>query len=191
MTKLPSPDQRSTRFIFTPFCLTCQAFQAQGIVRFGYSSVMKQILNELVRQDLNIVQLPCPESQLGGYAVGLKRQPKGIRDYDTQEFRSLCDKLAGEVVCMIKGIIANGFQVVGILGIEFSPSCSVKLQYTNKGTIRRPGHFICALQKLLRANGICIPFVGINRRGIGPTIRRIRELCITATQEQVCLFAER
>ena len=70
----------------------------------------------------------------------------------------------------------NGFEVVGILGLEYSPSCSVSLQYSRQGTTHQPGHFIAALQKKLAAANIQIPFVGINRRGINASIERIRKL---------------
>lgn len=177
MTKeIKYPDQRSKRFVFVPFCLTCQAFQARGIVRFGFSSVIKPILDELVKLDLNIVQMPCPESQFGGYEKGLSRKPKSIEEYNTPEFLAICDNAAQEIVQMIKAIIANGFEVVAIVGLEYSPSCSTDLQYSRKGTTHQPGYFIAALKEKLEASGIKIPFIGINRRGINASLKRIRAL---------------
>ncbi|MBU4205022.1 hypothetical protein KKE19_03445 [Patescibacteria group bacterium] len=176
MTEIKYPDQRSKRFIFVPFCLLCQAFQARGIVRFGFSSVIKPIFDELLKHDLNIIQMPCPESRLGGYEKGLQRGPRGIEDYNTPEFLAICDVAANEVLQMIKAIINNGFEVVGILGLEYSPSCSVLLQYSNKGTTHHSGHFIAALQRKLRTEQIKVPFIGINRRGIKASIKKIREL---------------
>jgi len=71
--EIKTPDERSKKFIFIPFCLICQAFQAQGIVRYGYSAVIKPIIDEILRLNINIIQMPCPESQLGGYERSLKR----------------------------------------------------------------------------------------------------------------------
>jgi len=176
MTKLKYPDQRSKRFVFIPFCLICQAFQARGIVRLGFSSVINPIMDEIFDNDVNIIQMPCPESQLGGMEEGLKRDPKSLKGYDTPEFLSLCDGLADQVVSQIKAIIANDFEVLAILGIEFSPSCSVSLQYSNQGVFHQAGHFIEVLKRKLKKEKIDIPFLGINRRGIRSSVKRLHEL---------------
>lgn len=168
-------DQRSKKFIFVPFCLICQVFQAQGIVRYGYRAVIKPIVEEILRHDLNIIQMPCPESQLGGYEKGLKRRPKGIEQYDMPEFREVCHRLASETVKMIKGILANGYEIVAILGMEYSPSCATKLQYSSRGTFHRPGLFIEALKEELAKERIEIPFLGINRRGIRKSLDELRQ----------------
>ena len=174
--EIKTPDERSKRFIFVPFCLICQAFQAQGIVRYGYRAVIKPIVEEILRYDINIIQMPCPESQLGEYEQSLKREPKGIDQYDTPEFREICQRLAYEIVRMIKGILANGYEIVAILGIEYSPSCATKLQYSPaRGTFHRPGIFIEALQNELAKEKIEIPFVGINRRGIKKSLEELRQ----------------
>jgi predicted secreted protein len=172
MSKLSYPDQRSKKFIFIPFCLVCQAFQAKGIVRFGFAATIKPVIEEMLRHDVNIVQMPCPETQL----FGLEREPKSFDDYNTEEFISLCDKLSGQVTEQIKAILSKNFQVVAILGMEYSPSCSVSLQYTNKGTIKRPGHFIASLEKRLKQEDIQIPFIGINRRGIKASVKRVKDI---------------
>jgi len=179
MKKIPeikTPDKRSRKFIFIPFCVICQAFQAQGIVRYEHSSVMIPIIDEILKHDLNIIQMPCPESQLGGCEKGLKRNPQSIEKYDAPEFREICEKSATEVMEKIKAILANGYEIVGILGIENSPSCSIELQYSNKGMYHRSGLFIEALKKQLEKEGIEIPLLGINRRGMKITLTRLEQL---------------
>ena len=172
------PDQRSKKFIFIPFCLICQSFQAQGIVRYGYRAVIKPIVEEILRQDISIIQMPCPESQLGGYEQGLKRRPKGIEQYNTSEFRDICQRLALEMVKIIKAILANDYKIVAILGIEYSPSCSIKIQYSSRGVFHQPGLFIEALQNQLAEEKIEIPFLGINRRGMKKSLNDLRQLLV-------------
>lgn len=173
---IKTPDQRSRRFIFIPFCLICQAFQAQGIVRHGHVATIKPIIEEILRHEVNIIQMPCPESRLGGYEDGLKRGPKSISKYDTPEFREVCQHSASEVTEMIKAILNNNYEVVAILGIEFSPSCSIKLQYSNKGVFHQPGLFIESLKDQLAKEEIEIPFLGINRRGMKSSLKKLKEL---------------
>ena len=172
----PEEDMRSKEFVFIPFCLICQAFQAKGIVRYGWRGTIQPIVQELVNQDVNLVQMPCPESLFEGCDKGLKRNPLGIGEYDTPAFREFCTDLALETVDMVKAIVSNGYRLIAVLGMEYSPSCAVRLQYTNKGTIHRPGIFLEALKNMLDKERIDVPFVGINRRGIGKTLIEIREL---------------
>ena len=169
-------DMRSNKFVLIPFCLMSQAFQAEGIVRHGWRGVIKPIMQELIDQDINIIQMPCPESLYGGYEQGLKRKPKGIKDYNNEEFRSHCNKIAVETINMIKAMRINGYEVIAILGIEYSPSCSVKIQYTNKGTIQQPGIFVEELKRMLKMENIEIPFVSINRRGIKSSVSRVKNI---------------
>lgn len=178
-------DMRSKRFVFVPFCLMCQAFQARGIVKHGWRGVIKPIIEVLVKEDINIVQMPCPESNHGGFLKGLKREPKGINDYDNIEFNQLCNKLASETVGMMKAILLNGYKIEAILGIEYSPSCAVKYQYTNKGTIHRSGIFIENLRTILDQEGICIPFIGVNRRGIKKSVKELKEIFGVNKQENI------
>lgn len=169
-------DVRSNKFIFIPFCLICQGFQARGIVRYKWHGVIKPIVEELIKQDINIVQMPCPESQFRGYEKGLERKPYGIDTYDVPDFRELCNKLALETIDMIKAIVSKGYEIITILGIENSPSCAINYQYTKKGMIHRSGIFMEALYKHLEKNGITIPFIGINRRSIKKSLFEVKRL---------------
>jgi len=169
-------DQRSKKFIFVPFCLICQAFQAQGIVKYGFKAVIKPIVKEILRYDINIIQMPCPESQFGGYERGLQRKPKSIDQYDKPAFRKICKYLAKKVIKMIKGILANGYEIIAILGMEFSPSCSVNFQYSQKGIVPRSGLFIDSLKKQLKKEKIKIPFIGINKRNIKKSLVELRKI---------------
>lgn len=171
-------DQRSKKFVFLPFCVICQAFQAKGLVKYGWPGMMKPIVEVLMEQDVNVIQMPCPESCYGGYEAGLKRQPKGINEYDTTSFRELCDELASSMMDVIRALLTSGYQIVTILGIERSPSCAVNYQYTNIGMIHRQGIFIESLRRMLEKENLEIPFVGIEKKKIEKSVQKIRELCI-------------
>jgi hypothetical protein len=120
--------------------------------------------------------MPCPESQLGGYEEGLKRGPKGIDQYEAPEFRAICQRLVSETTEMIKAILTNGYEIIAILGIEYSPSCATKIQYSPRATFHRPGLFIEGLKNQLDKEKIEIPFIGINRRGIKKSLNELRQL---------------
>lgn len=156
-------------FIFIPFCMICPAFQAKRSNHFA-----RPIIEELFKHNINIIQMPCPESLFGGYENGLRRIPKGISKYDIPSFRKLCDKLSLEIVNMVKGILSRGDKVIAFLGIEYSPSCATKYQYTNKGTIYQQGLFIEAIKNRLDNEDIKIPFVGITKRWAKKSLERLQ-----------------
>lgn len=163
---------RSKKFVFIPFCLIAQAYQAQGIVKYEWKSSIKPIIQLLLDNDINIIQMPCTEST---YNHSLIRQPKGIKKYDTIEFNEHCEKLAKSVSDNIKEVIESGYEVIAILGIEQSPSCCVNYIYTNKGMEKRRGLFIEKVYE--KVKDFNIPIIGINRKYINKSLKEIED-CI-------------
>lgn len=169
-------DKRSLRIVFVPFCLLCQAFQAKGIVKGEWSSTIHPIVSLLNSKDINIIQLPCPESSFNGYEKGLGRKPAGLKYYDTPEYREHCQTLVKQVMTMVKGILKNGYSIEGVLGIELSPSCAISYIYTNKGMQKRKGIFMELLEARLIEEEISLEFIGVNRRGIKKAIKQLSSL---------------
>lgn len=170
-------DNRSSEFVLVPFCVLAQSFHAAGLVKYDWRGVIKPIIQILIDRDINIVQMPCMETLFnGGPGTGLNREPKGMKHYDVPEFRSQCRKEAEIVVKQIEGIHASGYKVKAILGMEYSPSCAVKVQYPpRKGQTNR-GVYMQELTQLLEQSKTHVPILGINRRGIGPTLKRLEAL---------------
>lgn len=164
---------RSKKFVFVPFCLIAQAYQAQGIVKYEWKSSIKPIIQLLIDNDINIVQMPCTEASFNNSLI---REPKGISKYNTKEFNHHCQDRAEQVISEIKNIINSGYEVVAILGIEQSPSCCVNYIYTNNGTENRKGLFI---EKIY--NGITefnIPIIGINRKYIKKSLNELEKILV-------------
>jgi len=77
------------------------------------------ILRVLLDQNISIVQLPCPELTF----LGKNRQSRTKEEYDTFEYRNICRQLAKGIVNQMKEYTNNNYQIIGLLGIEESPSC--------------------------------------------------------------------
>ncbi len=164
-------DNRSKKFIFVPFCLIAQAYQAQGIVKYEWKSSIKPIVQLLIDNDINIIQMPCAEAT---FENNLIRQPKGISKYDTEKFNEHCERLSEKVSNQVTKIMESGYNVIAILGIEQSPSCCVNYIYTNKGMENRKGVFIEKLcDKIKKYN---IPIIGINRKYINKSLRQLETI---------------
>lgn len=95
-------DNRSKCFVFVPFCLLAQAYQARGIVKYEWKSSIKPFVELLIENDINIIQMPCAESSFQNHSI---REPMGLKKYDTIEFNAHCEKLAENVANQIKKII--------------------------------------------------------------------------------------
>ncbi len=164
-------DNRSKYFVFVPFCLLAQAYQAEGLVKYEWVSSIKPFVKLLIDNDINIIQMPCTEST---YNNSLIRKPMGLKKYDTLKFNTHCENIANLVAEEIKEIINSNYKVIAILGIENSPSCCVNYIYTNHGNEKRKGLFI---QKLYdKINCYNIPFIGINRKHINKSLKELEEL---------------
>ncbi len=164
-------DNRSKKFVFVPFCLLAQAYQAQGIVKYEWKSSIKPFVELLIENDINIIQMPCAESSFNNSLI---RNPKGISKYDTEEFNKHCEMLADKVANEIKLISSSEYQVIAILGIEQSPSCCVEYIYTNKGMEKRKGLFVEKLYQKIKS--LNIPIVGINRKYINKSLIRLENI---------------
>lgn len=164
-------DNRSKKFVFVPFCLMAQAYQAQGIVKYEWKSSIKPFMQLLLDNDINIVQMPCAESS---FHQSLIRNPMGISKYDTEEFNKHCNLLATKVSNEIMEIIKNGYQVIAILGIEQSPSCCVNYIYTNKGMENRKGLYMEKLYDKIK--NLEIPIIGINRKYIRKSLMELEKV---------------
>lgn len=167
-------DNRSKNVVLTPFCLLAQAFQAKGIVRYEWKSAIYPIVDLLLKNHINIIQMPCAEYHF----KGLNREPMGYSKYNTPEFRKVCKKLVGETFEMIKNIIANNYNILAILGIEMSSSCAVNYQYSNKGMVHVKGVFIDELDKKLKENNIEIPMIGVNRKHIKKSYKQLEKILV-------------
>lgn len=164
-------DNRSKYFAFVPFCLLAQAFQAQGIVKYEWRSSIKPFVNILLKNDINIIQMPCAESTFNGNLI---REPMGLTKYNNKEFNMHCELIAEEVANQIKKLIESNYKVISVLGIEQSPSCCVNYIYTNHGMENRMGIFMEKLYNKIKEYNI--PIIGINRKYINKSLKQLEDV---------------
>lgn len=81
------------------------------------------IVRILLKDDIGIIQLPCPEFSYQGES----RPPKTKAEYDTSEYRAHCNTLATGVVSQLKEYIRHDYEILGFIGIQESPSCDTKI----------------------------------------------------------------
>lgn len=158
-------DNRKRRVIFISHCwLNINTRFPQGAAFEGANT---PLLKTLLDNGLGIIQMPCPEYEV----LGLEKYDYG--EIILEPLRERFREVAQVVVKQIKDYLALGFEVVGILGMNPSPSCGVDVT-KGKGTMlgtdrdtsekQGSGIFIDELKGLLKENNLdFIRIFGIRR----------------------------
>lgn len=99
-----------------------EAMQAEEELR-------RRVVVQAVENGVQLVQLPCPEFLM----YGMKRWGHVSDQFDNPFFRERCREILKPVLLQIREYAGNETEteLLGILGIDGSPSCGVK--YTCRG----------------------------------------------------------
>ena len=112
------------------FLFLCLLNTASKVVMYTKSEMeeeeklRKLFLNYAVNNNIQIYQLPCPEFTL----YGSQRWGHVSDQFDNPFFRKHCQELLEPVIRELTEYINHpeSFEVLGIVGIDGSPSCGVK-----------------------------------------------------------------
>jgi predicted secreted protein len=176
-------DARSRKIVLVAHCILNQNAISDGTADFPGSD--EGILRELLQAGVGILQLPCPELN----CLGLDRgDPAGgerpvieentrIREAmgHTAPARILA-ALVERVVFEVEEYRRHGFTIVGLVGINRSPSCGVNT--TSRIDQEEPGRgvFIEALRDALSVRGIHVDMIGIKASQPEQARQRVEEL---------------
>jgi uncharacterized protein YbbK (DUF523 family) len=190
-------DRRGRRVIFLSHCLLDEnARYLGGACRAG---CVEEILQQCVARGVGIVQIPCPEQRAWGGLLKSRMlriygsAPDGARAMVLQRLlapialaytRRVYHRLARRVAREVQDALRSGIEVVGIVGVDGSPSCGVNRTLDVRaalpalGRIDRtsisveemnalvratvapgPGLFVTELRRALRRRGCQVPFL--------------------------------
>jgi predicted secreted protein len=130
-------DQRSGKVVFLAHCLLNENTRYLG----GASrpGAVVEIVGPCLEQGIGIIQLPCPEEHAWGGVA--KRWLLALYGGDTRvrfRLRALLlplmlfytrlvyRRLARDVANQVQDYVACGYKVLGIIGVDGSPSCGVQ-----------------------------------------------------------------
>jgi predicted secreted protein len=130
-------DARGRRVIFAAHCLLNENVRYPGGAT--RSGTVDEFVDAVQRSGVGIVQMVCPEQQAWGgvlkrrmlMCLGADRGPlRSIRKLVMPLFvaytRWRYDRLASRVAAEVADYRRAGFDVVGIVGVDGSPSCGVR-----------------------------------------------------------------
>lgn len=150
-------DRRSRKVIFLAHCLLNQNAKVAGLA--GWPALVKPLIDVLAEADIGIVQLPCPECE--HFGLGRPTGEDTREQYDCPKYRDTCLRLCRQVVRQVEQYLDGDYQVVCILGVEGSPSCSVATVPTRKGPAPGVGVFFEILLSELHHANIEVPAIGV------------------------------
>lgn len=140
-----------------------------------------EFLERLKLIGVGLYQLPCPEFSL----LGNPRRPMTRDEYETLPgFVDHCRTLAKNVIRELKTFkelsTKPRIEILAVIGIEGSPSCGVeftsrKIADINVRTIGR-GIFMEVLEDLMAAEGLTIPFYGLDGRRLSESAVEISNM---------------
>lgn len=111
---------RSKRVIFISHCILNQNTVVWPLARA--KGAYTEIIETIMKNGIGIHQLPCPEYR----HLGIKRDPMTKEEYDTEEYRKICKNISIDTISIMKEYIENGYEIAGLIGINESPTCSIR-----------------------------------------------------------------
>lgn len=158
-------DARKRKVVFLTHCfLNINTRFPQGC---AFAGANVPLVNAILKHDLGIVQMPCPEF----ICLGLEKERYG--ELTDEDLRFCYRSIATGLVNQIEAYLELGYEIPGVIGMNPSPSCGVEVSKgvgtmlgLDRDTSEKPGPgvFIEEMLDLLKERGIDnLPFFGIRR----------------------------
>ena len=176
-------DARSRKIVFVSHCFLNQNSISDGTADFPAAN--RTIVSLLLEHDVGIVQMPCPELLClgldrgdvhGGERPVIVENTRIRGALQTPEASLRLHPLVEQVVYQMEQYQQNGFSVLGVVGINRSPSCGIETTSAQDEEIAGMGVFMAALKQKLDARGILLPMVGIKANETERAVDTVRRL---------------
>jgi predicted secreted protein len=176
-------DARSRKLVLVAHCILNQNAISDGTA--DYPGADAGLVQHLLGAGVGILQLPCPELTCLGLDRGDRRGgERPVLEENTRIREAMghaaptrvLAQLVEQVVFQVEEYRKYGFTVLGLIGIDRSPSCGVNT--TSRLDQEEPGRgvFMEALQDALSVRGLQVPMIGIKTSQPTQALQRIDEL---------------
>ncbi|HUI29409.1 MAG TPA: hypothetical protein VLX91_04260 [Candidatus Acidoferrales bacterium] len=176
-------DARSKKIVVTAHCLLNQNSISDGTA--DMPSQFDTIVNLLITNKVGIIQLPCPEF----LCLGLARRDEGganrellaentrIRALMREERnKEILIKKAQEIAEQLRDYQKYHFKILGLIGINRSPSCGVDTTTLDGREMEGHGVFMEILEGELSRKKIRLNMVGVKTNREEESIEKVRNL---------------
>lgn len=176
-------DSRSKKIVILAHCLLNQNSISDGTADFP--SQFNDLIELLIKNNIGFIQLPCPELM----CLGMERQDKdgGKRELlaENSRIRELMELEENQeklrihisfIISQIKEYLKHKFEIIGIIGINRSPSCGIQTTSAESKEIPGRGVFMQLLEKELENEKISLNMIGVKTGEPKESIKKIRSL---------------
>jgi predicted secreted protein len=176
-------DARSKRIILVCHCILNQNSISDGTADFPGTNEV--IVKKLLESKVGIVQMPCPELLClgldrkdihGGERPVVVENSRIRKELSKDDSVKMIQSFAEQIVFQIEEYIKHGFSILGIVGINRSPSCGVNTTSENDQEVVGEGVFIKILREVLKNKQIEIDMVGIKSHEIDKALMSVQRL---------------
>lgn len=172
--------QRNKRIVLMSHCLLNVNAKVQGLAT--YRGALQEALDFIQETGAGVVQLPCPEMTY----CGLRRWGQTVEQYDTPFYQGHCEAISQDISRQVNEYLRNGYTVIGVIGLDGSPSCGVDLTWSGdccgmdhhvEGLLAKgQGVLMRSLKQQFDRIGIHIPFVGLDEENPAASIGKLEHL---------------
>jgi predicted secreted protein len=179
-------DKRSKKVLLVAHCILNQNAKIDACAH--YPGAIREVAQILIDSGTGMLQMPCPEL----LCLGLDREVEPglhptIESEDTrvaqrmseEQARTICRKIVDDLVYQLVEYRKNGFELVGVLGINGSPTCGVETTWANDQEMQGAGVFIQMLDEECRKRGIALAMRGIKaydaRRAVAAVVNLLEK----------------
>lgn len=176
-------DKRSKKVILVAHCILNQNTKLDRCAH--YPGPIKEVAEILFHSGCGIIQMPCPEL----LALGLDRGAEEganptVESEDTRiairmkeaKAQSICQEIVNNIIRQLEEYRKHGFEIVGLVGINGSPTCGVETTWSDNEEREAPGLFIETLVKELEKRDISIKMRGIKAIEPGEALTAVKQL---------------
>lgn len=159
-----------------------------------YPGVFKEFMQIVIDNDIGLIQLPCPEI----LTYGMRRWGHVKEQFDNLHYRKKCRILLNDIIEQIYSYKDTGYNIIGIVGVDGSPSCGVSYTCSSKEwsgsiedykniddiknsvkMINEKGVFMEEFSNLLQEElNLDIPFIGIDEENVYNSINEVRKFIL-------------
>ncbi|MFA5576764.1 MAG: CD3072 family TudS-related putative desulfidase [Tissierellaceae bacterium] len=111
--------QREKKIVVLSHCILNANSKVEGLSQYG--GILRDYIDMLADKAIGIIQLPCPEMIL----YGIKRWGHVKDQFHTPFFRQQSRIMLEPIVQQLRNYVDFGYEIVGVIGIDGSPSCGV------------------------------------------------------------------
>jgi predicted secreted protein len=176
-------DARSRRLVLVAHCILNQNAISDGTADFPGAD--ERLVRRLLDAGVGILQLPCPELNClgldrgdpeGGQRPVLEENTRIRAALDRPAAARILASLVERVVFEVEEYHRHGFTILGLVGIDRSPSCGVTT--TSRLGQETPGRgvFLEALRDALSVRGLQVEMIGVKAAQPGPALQRLEGL---------------